>query len=92
MEKPRAPGGMTGGVEFEAMAYMVSVFLSIERFKRWLKIVAWQTTHFKLLNSIAKAAQDLNVSKVHELSAHRLHSDLFLSGIDRILLVKFLTN
>ncbi|PSS36748.1 hypothetical protein PHLCEN_2v1379 [Hermanssonia centrifuga] len=67
VEKPRAPGGMTGGVEFEAMAYM--------------------TTHFKLLNSIAKAAQDLNVSKEHELSAHRLHSDLFLSGIDRILLL-----
>jgi hypothetical protein len=25
VEKPRAPGGMTGGVEFEAMAYMVGV-------------------------------------------------------------------
>ena len=25
VEKPRAPGGMTGGVEFEAMAYMVSL-------------------------------------------------------------------
>ena len=24
VEKPRAPGGMTGGVEFEAMCYMVS--------------------------------------------------------------------
>jgi hypothetical protein len=23
VEKPRAPGGMTGGVEFEAMAYLV---------------------------------------------------------------------
>lgn len=23
VEKPRAPGGMTGGVEFEAMTYMV---------------------------------------------------------------------
>jgi hypothetical protein len=26
VEKPRAPGGMTGGVEFEAMSYFVSVF------------------------------------------------------------------
>lgn len=25
VEKPRAPGGMTGGVEFEAMCYMVSL-------------------------------------------------------------------
>jgi hypothetical protein len=25
VERPRAPGGMTGGVEFEAMAYMVSL-------------------------------------------------------------------
>ena len=27
VEKPRAPGGMTGGVEFEAMSYMVSSML-----------------------------------------------------------------
>ena len=26
VEKPRAPGGMTGGVEFEAMSYFVSLF------------------------------------------------------------------
>ena len=44
--------------------------------------------HFKLINSLAKAAQDLNMPKEHELSPHRLHSDLFLSGIDRILLVR----
>ncbi|KAI0076019.1 hypothetical protein K474DRAFT_1313687 [Panus rudis PR-1116 ss-1] len=67
VERPRAPGGMTGGVEFEAMSYM--------------------TLHFKFLNAIAKAAQDLNLPKEHELSPHRLHSDLFMSGIDRILLV-----
>jgi len=28
VEKPRAPGGMTGGVEFEAMSYLVSLFSS----------------------------------------------------------------
>lgn len=70
VERPRAPGGMTGGVEFEAMSYM--------------------TAQFRLLNAIAKCAQNLNLPKEHELSPHRFHSDLFLSGIDRILLVGLL--
>lgn len=47
-----------------------------------------QTTHFKLVNAIAKAAEDLNLPKEHDHSAHRLHSDLFASGIERILLVR----
>ncbi|KAI0687738.1 armadillo-type protein [Cytidiella melzeri] len=67
VEKPRAPGGMTGGVEFEAMSYM--------------------TMHFRLLNSVAAASQQVNVPKEHELSPHRLHSDLFMSGIDRIIVI-----
>jgi hypothetical protein len=46
-----------------------------------------QTTHFRLLNAFVKAAQDLNMSKEHEFSAHHLHTDLFLSGIERIILV-----
>lgn len=29
VEKPRAPGGMTGGVEFEAMAYLVNTILDM---------------------------------------------------------------
>lgn len=29
VEKPRAPGGMTGGVEFEAMAYLVCKFFLV---------------------------------------------------------------
>jgi hypothetical protein len=29
VEKPRAPGGMTGGVEFEAMSYLVCLFFLI---------------------------------------------------------------
>ena len=28
VEKPKAPGGMTGGVEFEAMSYLVGLFPS----------------------------------------------------------------
>jgi hypothetical protein len=31
VEKPRAPGGMTGGVEFEAMAYFVGGILLSSR-------------------------------------------------------------
>ncbi|THH29930.1 hypothetical protein EUX98_g4256 [Antrodiella citrinella] len=67
VERPRAPGGMTGGVEFEAMSYM--------------------TTHFKLLNAISKAVDDLGMPKESELSPHRFHSDMFLSGIDRVLVI-----
>lgn len=29
VEKPRAPGGMTGGVEFEAMGYLVSIMTKL---------------------------------------------------------------
>jgi len=67
VEKPRAPGGMTGGVEFEAMNYF--------------------TTHLKFINAIAKAAEDLNLPKDHELSAHRFHSDMFSSGFERLILI-----
>ncbi|KDQ57071.1 hypothetical protein JAAARDRAFT_157150 [Jaapia argillacea MUCL 33604] len=67
VERPRAPGGMTGGVEFEAMGYM--------------------TMHFKLINALGKAAADLNLSKDQELSAHRFHTDLFLSGFERVILI-----
>ncbi|TDL25630.1 hypothetical protein BD410DRAFT_784664 [Rickenella mellea] len=67
VEKPRAPGGMTGGVEFEAMGYL--------------------TTHFRLINAFAKSAADGNLPKDNEQSAYRLHSDLFASGIERVLLI-----
>ncbi|KAG7451301.1 uncharacterized protein BT62DRAFT_926976 [Guyanagaster necrorhizus] len=67
VEKPRAPGGMTGGVEFEAMGYF--------------------TTHLRLINALAQAAADLKMPKEHDLSAFRLHSDLFLSGLERMILI-----
>jgi len=67
VERPRAPGGMTGGVEFEAMSYM--------------------TTHLRLINAISKAVEDLGLPKESELSPHRFHSDMFLSGIDRVLVI-----
>jgi hypothetical protein len=55
------------------------------------KLTGWcptQTAHLRLLNAFVQAAQDLNMPKEHELSAHQLHVDLFLSGIERILLVR----
>ncbi|GBE87862.1 hypothetical protein SCP_1200870 [Sparassis crispa] len=67
VEKPRAPGGMTGGVEFEAMGYM--------------------TTHFRFINAIAALVQDMNLPQSHEHSAYQFHNDMFLSGIERILLM-----
>ncbi|KAG6910845.1 hypothetical protein DXG01_007160 [Tephrocybe rancida] len=67
VEKPRAPGGMTGGVEFEAMGYF--------------------TTHLKLINAISKATADLKLPKDHDHSAYRFHTDLFLSGLERIILI-----
>ncbi|KAF8150869.1 armadillo-type protein [Crassisporium funariophilum] len=67
VEKPRAPGGMTGGVEFEAMAYF--------------------TTQLKLVNAIAKCVEGMNMPREHELSAHRFHTDLFLSGLERVVLI-----
>jgi hypothetical protein len=47
-----------------------------------------QTTHFKLLNAIAKAAEEMNVPRDNDLSAYRFHADLFLSGLERIILVR----
>ncbi|RXW23275.1 hypothetical protein EST38_g2577 [Candolleomyces aberdarensis] len=67
VEKPKAPSGMTGGVEFEAMCYF--------------------TTHLRFINAVAASAADLNMAKEHELSAYRFHSDLFLSGLERIILI-----
>ncbi|KIJ66900.1 hypothetical protein HYDPIDRAFT_149967 [Hydnomerulius pinastri MD-312] len=67
VEKPKAPGGMTGGVEFEAMGYF--------------------TTHLKLINAISRTVHELNMSKEHDMSAHRFHADLFASGFERIILI-----
>jgi|ERR1700722_1915969 len=47
-----------------------------------------QTTHLKLLNAMTKAAEDLNLPKGNEFSAHQFYSDLFLSGFERIILVR----
>jgi len=50
-------------------------------------VVTLQTTHLRLLNAVAQAAADLNLTKENDHSAYRFHSDLFLSGLERIILV-----
>ena len=40
VEKPRAPGGMTGGVEFEAMGYMVTPLCTVLRLEGFLTELA----------------------------------------------------
>jgi hypothetical protein len=53
-----------------------------------LQFLSEQTMHLKLLNAIARSAHELNLSKEHDMSAHRFHSDLFASGFERIILVR----
>jgi hypothetical protein len=45
-------------------------------------------SHLRLINLAAKAARELKLPPSDELSAHKLHSDLFASGFERILVVK----
>lgn len=77
VEKPVAPGGATGGVEFEAMNYAVSMKDVFAR-----KKADKQTTHFKLLNALC-----MRLAQEDRKKAARLHLDLFSSGMDRILIV-----
>jgi hypothetical protein len=53
-----------------------------------LQFLSEQTMHLKLINAIARSAHELNLSKEHDMSAHRFHSDLFASGFERIILVR----
>jgi len=41
----------------------------------------------KLINAIAQSVASLGMPKDHDFSAYRFHSDLFLSGLERIILV-----
>lgn len=87
VEKPKAPGGMTGGVEFEAMTYLVGSYHA------WLVLnVAHcchvKTTHFRLLNTLCRAAEELQLPASDEQSAYNLHVNLFESGLEKIILVR----
>lgn len=85
VEAPKAPGGMTGGVEFEAMGYMVRAYDVLPS----LNLTdTSQTIHLRLINNMARAAADLHLPSDSEHSAHRFHRDLFLSGIEKIIAVR----
>ena len=97
VERPRAPGGMTGGVEAEAMRYMVSkptislpihpCFYSLRSNLCLSVVLSRQTLHFKFINQLSAAAIQMNMPREHECSAYNFHSDLFLSGLERIIMV-----
>lgn len=46
-----------------------------------------QTLHFKFINQLAAVVTQLNMPREHEHSAYNFHSDLFLSGFERIIMV-----
>lgn len=79
IEAPKVPSGMTGGVEYEAMAYCVRLrnafFYGLE-----LTYASSQASHFRLLNALVKTCPTRE-------EAFRLHNDLFDSGLERVLLV-----
>ena len=50
-------------------------------------VVSGQTLHFKFINQLSAAATQLNMPREHECSAYNFHSDLFLSGLERIIMV-----
>lgn len=71
--------------------YMLADYLFLTTFYiafAFILLSLIQTTHFKLLNAIAKSSADLKLPKENELSAYRFHSDMFASGIERIILVR----
>ena len=90
VDKPRAPGGMTGGVEFEAMSYLVRPLFCTSLVTLLNSLLLNQCTHFKFINAIAKSAADLNLPSENEFSAYRFHADLFASGIERIIAVRII--
>jgi len=93
VEAPKAPGGMTGGVEYEAMGYLVrrsiSVLIAQARAdNRYL--IHSQTSHFRLINALGTRAAELRLPSEEEHSAYRFHKDMFLSGVERSIVVSAL--
>jgi hypothetical protein len=83
IEAPKVPSGMTGGVEFEAMAYCVRRAFLSPSLTHVLTgpILAVQAAHFRLINAIAKSCPTVE-------EAFTFHNNLFESGLERVLLVR----
>lgn len=94
LEEPKVPGGMTGGVEFEAMGEQYSFAPFLRRGQKHALInrlaprppfcvsQEYVAAHLKLLNSLARTCKDRE-------TARQLHTDLCASGIEKVLLVSF---
>lgn len=54
------------------------------------KLIHWQTSHFRLVNALGTRAAELRLPSEEEHSAYQFHKDLFLSGIERIIVVSAL--
>jgi hypothetical protein len=84
---------MTGGVEYEAMGYLVSwstrVAFAQARAEN-SKLIHSQTSHFRLINALGTRAAELRLPAEEEHSAYKFHKDMFLSGVERIIIVSAL--
>ena len=54
------------------------------------KLIHSQTSHFRLINALGTRAAELRLPSEEEHSAYNFHKDLFLSGIERIIVVSAL--
>lgn len=88
VEAPKVPSGMTGGVEYEAMAYCVRMYplapLAPPRrvlTRTYVSCVHSQTAHLRLINEIARTCPSTE-------AAFAFHEQLFLSGFERVLFVR----
>lgn len=86
---PQVPGGMSDGVEAIAMRCCVSrdfAELASQAGSKPVKAESVsalvQAAHLRLLNALVQTAPNLTV-------AHQLHADMFSSGFERALLVRF---
>jgi len=50
-------------------------------------VLSRQTLHFKFINQLSAVVAELNMPREHEYSAYNFHSDLILSGFERIIMV-----
>lgn len=82
IEAPKVPSGMTGGVEYEAMSYCVRFIVFFRLLFLLTKLTLSQTAHLRLINSLARSCPTIE-------EAFKLHDDLFSSGLERVLMVRF---
>lgn len=85
VQGPKVPGGMTGGVEFEAMSYLVSSLLQGENNLITHRL---QTAHMRLINLLAYRLGRVSKLDGKPEVALEFHKLLFFSGLDKALAVR----